>query len=130
MGFFRNVATVFATSLARAPLGLLTGIVLARWLSVSDRGLYALLTTFAVNVFLLTQLGWGDAVIYRTRREGVSPRRALSTGLLGNGAIALAAFGLCWLLHEPLSRAFLGDVSARAFLLAVAAAPLLALGDL
>ena len=130
MGFFRNVATVFATSVARTPLGFLTGIVLARWLSVSDRGLYALLTTFSAIVFLLTQLGWAEAVIYRTRREGVSPRRALSTGVAANGAFALAAFALCWALRAPLSHAFLGDVSARAFLLAAATAPLLTLGEL
>ncbi|HTO68803.1 MAG TPA: oligosaccharide flippase family protein [Myxococcota bacterium] len=112
------------------PLAFATQIVLARWLTVSDRGFYAILTTFSAIVFLGTQLGWGDAVIYRTRRENVSPRRALSTGVLGNGAFALAVALACWLFRSPLSRAFLGDVSARAFLLAAATAPLLAVGDL
>lgn len=130
MGFFRNVAFVLATSAAALPISLATSVVLARWLSISDRGLYALLTTFSAIVFLLTQLGWAEAVIYRTRRHGVSLRRAFSTGLVANGAFALAALALCLVFREPLSRAFLGDVSPRAFWVAAATAPLLTLGDL
>src|SRR6516165_1524468 len=90
--------------------------------------MYAQLTTFSFVVFLLTQLGWADAVIYRTRRGGVSPRRALSTGFAANGAFALGAFALCCALRAPLSRAFLGDVSAWAFVVAAATAPLLTFG--
>ena len=130
MGFFRNVAFVLATSAAALPISLATGVVLARWLSVADRGLYALLTTFSAIVFLLTQLGWGDAIIYRTRRHSVSPRKAFATGLIANGAFALAAFALCLVFREPLSRGFLGDVSPRAFWIAAATAPLLTIGDL
>jgi len=128
--FARNVAWVFASSAAALPIGLATSILLARWLTVDDRGLYALLTTFTWLVFLLTQLGWGDAVIYRTHRHGVSPARAFSTGLVANGAVACAAFAVCLVFREPLTRAFLGDVSARAFWLAAATAPLLTIGDL
>lgn len=130
MGFVRNAAFVLATSAAALPIGLATSVVLARWLSVADRGLYALLTTFTWIVFLLTQLGWGDAVIYRTRRHGVSLRRAFSTGLVANAAFALAALGLCLVFREPLSRAFLGNVAPPAFWVAAVTAPLLTLGDL
>ncbi|MFI5316516.1 MAG: lipopolysaccharide biosynthesis protein [Myxococcota bacterium] len=130
MSFFRNVAFVLATSAAAVPIGVATSIVLARWLSVADRGFYALLTTFSAILFLLTQLGWAEAVVYRTRRHGVSARRALSTGLLANGAFALAAVAVCLAAREPLSRAFLGAVPARAFLIAAATVPLLTLGDL
>lgn len=130
MGLFRNVAGVLLTSAATVPIGMATGILLARGLSVADRGSYALLTGFATIVYLLTQFGWAEAVIYRTRRHGVSPARALSTGLLANGALALAALGVCIALREPLSHGFLDDAPAAAFLLAVLAAPLLALGDL
>lgn len=130
MGFFRNVASVFATSVVAIPISIATGIGLARWLSVSDRGLYALLTTFTGVVVLLTQLGWPEAIIYRTRRHGVPMRRALSTGVFANGAFALFALALCLLLREPLSRAFLGEVTPSAFWIAAATAPLLTLGDL
>ena len=130
MGFFRNVAFVFVTSAAGLPISLATSVVLARWLSVADRGMYALLTGFTWFVFLLTQLGWAEAVIYRTRRHGVPLRRAFATGLVLNGAFALGALALCLVLRASLSREFLGDVSPRAFWLAAATAPLLTLGDL
>ena len=130
MGLFRNVAGVLATSVATLPIGVASSILLARCLSVPDRGSYALLTYFATMVYTLTQLGWAEAIIYRTRRHGVSPARARSTGLFGNGAIALAALVLCLALRGPLSRGFLDDAAPRAFLLAALTAPLLSLGDL
>jgi O-antigen/teichoic acid export membrane protein len=130
MGLLRNVAGVLLTSAAAVPIGVASGILLTRWLSVADRGFYALLTTFAIVVYQLTQLGWAEAVIYRTRRHGVSARTAFSTGLLANGGIALLAMLVCLALRESISHAFLGDVWASAFVLAALAAPLLTLGDL
>ena len=61
------------------PIGLAINVVLARCLSGPDRGLYALLTNFSFVFFLITQLGWGDAVIYRVRGHGVPPRRAFAS---------------------------------------------------
>lgn len=130
MGLLRNVAGVLLTSAAAVPIGLASSILVARCLSVTDRGYYALLTYFAVIVYTLTQLGWAEAVIYRTRRHGVPVRTAFSTGLLANGGLALAAALICLALREPISHAFLDDVRASAFVLAALAAPLLALGDL
>jgi O-antigen/teichoic acid export membrane protein len=130
VGFFRNAAWVFATSAVALPISVVTSVVVTRWLSVPDRGLYALLTNFSLVFFLLTQLGWGDAVIYRVRGHGVSARRALGTGLFANGAFALATFLLCLVFREPLSRGFLGGVSGPVFWLAAATGPLLTIGDL
>src|SRR5574338_343548 len=118
MGLFRDFASVLVTSAAALPLGFAISILLARFLSLSDRGLFALLTNFAVFTYWFTQLGWAEAIIYRTRRQLVSPARALSTGVLANGAIALGVALLCIAAREPLSRELLGGVCARAFLLA------------
>ena len=130
MGLLRNVAGVLLTSAAAVPIGFAASILLARCLSVADRGFYALLTGFAAIVYLLTQLAWADAVIYRTRRHGVSARTALSTGLLANGGVAVLALLVCLALRKPLSHAFLDDVGARAFVLAALTAPLLVVADL
>jgi O-antigen/teichoic acid export membrane protein len=129
VGFIRNVAGVLATSLAAIPISIATSVVLARWLSVPDRGFYALLTAFSAVLFLLTQLGWAEAAIYRTRRHGVPAARVYSTGIAANSAIALAVLAICLAFREPISRGFLGEVTARAFLLAALTAPFLALGD-
>ncbi len=130
MGLLRNVAGVLLTSAAALPIGVATSILLARCLSVADRGFYALLTGFAAIVYLLTQLAWADAVIYRTRRHGVSVRTALSTGLLANGGVAVLALLICLALREPLSHAFLDNVRASAFVMAALTAPLLVVADL
>lgn len=129
MGFIRNVAGVLATSLAAIPISIATSIVLARWLSVPDRGFYALLTAFSAVLFLLTQLGWAEAAIYRTRRHGASPARVFSTGIAANALITGVVLALCLVFREPISRGFLGEVSERAFALAAITAPFLALGD-
>jgi O-antigen/teichoic acid export membrane protein len=130
VGFFRNAVSVFATSAVALPIGVVTNVIVTRWLSESDRGLYALLINFSTVFYTLTQLGWGDAVIYRVRGHGVPSQRAFGTGLLGNGALALGASLLCFAFREPLSRDFLGGAPGPAFQLAVAAGFLLALGDL
>ena len=130
MGFFRNAVTVFATSAVALPISVLASVIVTRGLSVPDRGVYALLTNFSLLFFILTQLGWGDAVIYRVRAHGVSARRAYGTGLFANGAFALAALALCLSFREPLSRQLLGGASERAFWLAAATGPLLTIGDL
>lgn len=130
MALLRDVAGVLLTSAAALPIGIATSILLARCLSVADRGFYALLTSFATIIYLLTQLGWADAIIYRTRRHGVLPRTAFSTGLLVNGGFAIAVTLVCLALRPWVTHAFLGGVWTSAFVLAALAAPFLTLGDL
>jgi len=129
VGFFRNVVSVFATTAIALPVSVASNMILARWLSMSDRGLYAVLTTFSFMFYLFTQLGWAEAIIFRTRRAGVSARHAFATGLLANLGVLAVSFGACLLVREPLSSRLLGDVSASAFLMAAATGPLLTLGD-
>jgi O-antigen/teichoic acid export membrane protein len=129
VGFFRNVATVFATSAVGLPVSVASNVILAHWLSLSDRGMYAVLTTFTFMFYLFTQLGWAEAVIFRTRRTGIPVRRAFATGLLSNLGVLAVTLAGCVFLREPLSRSLLGDVSASAFYLAAGTGPLLTLGD-
>ena len=68
MDLFRNAIVVYATSLISFPINLLTSVVLARFLSVDDRGLYSVALSFAVLATLLSEVGWGPATIYRLRR--------------------------------------------------------------
>jgi O-antigen/teichoic acid export membrane protein len=82
MGLVRNVAAVLLTTAASIPLGMITGVILARRLSVADRGEYALLVTFSALICVFSQLGWPEAAIHRVRRHRVPPapsRRAVGT---------------------------------------------------
>lgn len=103
MGFVRNVAAVLLTTAASIPLGLLSSVILARRLSVADRGEYALLVTFSALICVLSQLGWPEAAIHRVRRHRVPPSRAFATGLWANALISLAVLGIALLLRTWLA---------------------------
>ena len=77
MSFVRDAGSVVATATVGIPIGLVTNIILARWLSLEDRGLYALLTGFAALAFLLSEFGWSTSIVYRVRRSSVQIVRVL-----------------------------------------------------
>jgi len=129
MGFVRNTASVFATTAVSIPLALATNVLLARQLSVSDRGVYALAATFSLIAYVLTQLGWGEAAIYRMRRHGVAPRRILGTGLAVNIALCAVLLAACALLAGPITRTLLGGMPLGLFQIAMWTAALLVFGD-
>src|SRR5262245_40344519 len=92
MGFVRNVAAVLLTTAVSIPLGLLTGVILARYLSLVGRGEYALLVYFSALICVLSQLGWPEAAIHRVRRHRVPAVHAFTTGLLSNLMICAVVF--------------------------------------
>jgi O-antigen/teichoic acid export membrane protein len=129
VSFFGNALRLLVTSGINLPLGIATSIVLARWLSVADRGSYALLTAFAGFAVLAVQLGVPSAAVFRLSRRESSPARvagvSLGMGLVAS-ALALVAGAA---LREPLGARFLDDPRATAYALALAAVPFLLLGD-
>ena len=102
MSFFTNAVRVLVTSGLALPLGIASSVVLARFLSVPDRGHFALLVTFASISGFLAHLGLPSAAIYRIRRGISSPGRVLASGI-GSYAIALP-LGLLLVaaLREPI----------------------------
>lgn len=93
MSFFRNAAGLLATSTICIPVAFLTSVVLARYLSVADRGLYSVAMTAAGAGAMVGQLGWPAATIYRLRRLGSRPAYVLGAGMavaLGSSLIIIA----------------------------------------
>ena len=90
MNFGRNVQSTLVMQVVLAVLALGLQVVLARWLSESDRGLYAVVITFTLLADQALQLGLRLAVIYRINRVGVPRARALGASL----QISLAALGV------------------------------------
>lgn len=128
MQFFRNAVSVFATSAAMLPVGLLTSIALARLLSVDDLGYYSVTTSLAAMIVILTQFGWAPAAIYRIRRIGSAPARVVPAGLVAVFATSIFALVSCALLYEPLITRFLAGAPPRVVVLAVATVPVQLLG--
>jgi O-antigen/teichoic acid export membrane protein len=123
MNLFRNAFMILATSVLGVPVQLITGVILARYLSVEDRGLYAVAITFAVTLALLVELGWGPAAIYRLRRAGAPRPKVATTALAAALAVSVAAALLCIPFESSISARFLDGAPPRIFYLALVIAP-------
>ncbi len=123
MSLFRDAASTLSTSVANIVLGLCTSIIITRWLTVDDRGIYSVATNFAGLVALLLNLGWPSASIYRLRRVGSPPEQVASAALLS--IVVLSAVGLlvAWFFAPQIADAFLAGASTGILYLALAAVP-------
>ncbi|MBU0549900.1 polysaccharide biosynthesis C-terminal domain-containing protein [Myxococcota bacterium] len=83
MNFSRNALSQLITALINLGFQFLAGVILARLLSVPDRGQYALVLGFVALSMVFTELGWSSASIYRVRRLGRPPAEVLASGLAG-----------------------------------------------
>lgn len=107
MDFARNASSTALTQVVRTFLGLGLAVLLARWLSEPDRGLYAVVATLALFGDQLGQLGMRLTVIYRMSQRPESRARAVGAALaLTSAAFALLAL-LALLFVDPLRERFL-----------------------
>ncbi len=128
MRFVRNAASVALTSAARVPFAFASGVVLARFLSVDDRGTFAALNNFVLMAMILAQLGLPGAMIYLLRRVGVEPARVTTGGLLGVTLASATTLLLCWAAGPFLIAEFLPGATPTLFLIALALVPFQLLG--
>src|SRR5690606_21320884 len=120
MSFVRNATGVLLTSIAESLLGFATSIVLARWLSVEDRGLYAIALTFATTLVVISRLGLPSSVVYRIRRVG-SPTAQVASSTLGIGfGLTGLLILLAWLFEPTIERLLLEGAPPTIFYLALA----------
>ena len=123
MSFVRNVSGLLLTSVVSIPIAFASSVLLARFLSVEDRGAYALLVTFATVAVIFSQLGWPAATIFRLRRVQTPPARVAASGILVVLTLSALTVGLCVALRPDLTERFLGETPATLFFLAVAMVP-------
>jgi len=123
LGLFRNAASVLSVSVLGVAVGLVTSVILARFLSVEDRGSYSVAMTFIGMATLLSQLGWSAASIYRLRRVGSEPARVVGAALLATMALAGLAVAVCLGLRSWIWTRFLPAAPPLVLLLIVATLP-------
>jgi O-antigen/teichoic acid export membrane protein len=128
--FFRDLAGILLTRLAVAPISVLTSVLLARWLSPEDRGLYAVCVTFAATLTVLVQFGWPSASIYRLRSVGSAPAAVAAAGLCVVLALSTLAVGASVALEPIVTQRFLDGAQALVFYLVLATVPFRLLGVL
>lgn len=124
MRLFRNTVSVLATSLASMPLYFVTSIVLARFLTVEDRGLYGVSITTVGMAALISELGWGPATIYRIRRVGVAPGSVASAGIVAALMLGLIVVGVGLSLDDWIRARFLDNAPPWVLYMTLAAVPI------
>lgn len=123
MGLFRNASGLLFSSSVSIVVGLATSIILARFLSLSDRGIYSIAMTFAHVLVMVLQLGWPAASIYRLRSVGSQPGDVVTAGLLVYTLGPLVGLSLCWIFQDFLVDRFFAEAEPIVFFLALAFVP-------
>ena len=109
------------------PIGIITGILTARFLGPSDRGLFTLLLILPQTAAVFSSLGLDSASIYLHRKHG-APLGALLVNCLlwaAGGGVFIA--GMLWLARDLVLGALFSDASMAAYVLSIASVPLLLL---
>ena len=127
-GFLRNAAGLLATNAALVPIELVIGIVVTRFLTVEERGLFSVAGAFAGMATGLVILGWPPASIYRLRRVGSPPAEVATAALLAITASSAVALVACWFLEPWMSRRFFNGAPPVLLYLAAALIPCLLTG--
>lgn len=127
MNFFKNSASQLLASIALIALQLTTAIILARLLTVPDRGLYLLGIGVPTLLLVFAEMGWSTAAVYRIRRLHIPPRRVFATSVLGvlTGGITFIIIGT--LLEGWIRSTLLSDIPRSAYFVGLSCLPALLL---
>jgi O-antigen/teichoic acid export membrane protein len=125
----RDTLGIFATRIIWATMGVVSGVILARWLGPYNRGVLALVLLVPSTILTLTKLGVSQATVYYINRKEASVDRVASNSvILALGLGALSAV-IVWLLRDNLLSPVLKDVPTWALAFALARVPLLLLDN-
>lgn len=108
MSFFRQAASVLATSMATIPLSVLGNVVVTRNLSPDDRGQFAVVSVLAGTLVLFSNMGWPLATLYRLKRMKSDPAEVMTASLAAMLALAVTVL----FLGAGLEAAGFGDFGA------------------
>ena len=76
MSFIRDVSETFGAKIIRIGVGLVTGIIIARYFGPKDRGLYSLILNFPLLIATLTNFGMSPSkCLFHEARYKQSPTR-------------------------------------------------------
>jgi O-antigen/teichoic acid export membrane protein len=88
MSFFRQAASVLATSVATVPMSILANVVVTRNLDPEARGQFAVVSVLAGTLVLFSNLGWPLATIYRMKRMKADPAEVMTASLTATLSLA------------------------------------------
>jgi O-antigen/teichoic acid export membrane protein len=108
--FVRDVLRVLGGNVAMTVMGVVTGIITARWLGPTNRGLFALVTSLQLMLSNFVKLGIPQASVYYMRRKKVSASDVASNSMwfaltLGSVLAVVCWVWRTWLLQNILKQA-------------------------
>jgi O-antigen/teichoic acid export membrane protein len=108
--FVRDVMRVLGGNVAMTMMGTVTGIITARWLGPTNRGLFALVTNLQQTLPNFAKLGIPQASVYFMRRKNASASDVASNSMwfaltMGTLLAIVCWFGRGWLLQNILKQA-------------------------
>lgn len=107
--FVKDALRVLGGQVAMTLLGMLTGIITARWLGPHDRGLFQLLTLMPTTLSNFVKLGVPQASVYFIRRRGAAASAVASNSLWLAFVMGTAAALVCWVWRDWLLARILKD---------------------
>lgn len=125
----RDTLGILGTRVVWSILGLVSGVILARWLGPYDRGVLAIVLLVPSTVLTLVKLGISPATVYFINRKEASVDQVASNSVMLALALGVASALLVWALRDTLLHDVLKDVPAWALLLALVRVPLLLLDN-
>lgn len=128
-GALRDTLGILGTRVVWSVIGVVTGVILARWLGPHDRGLLALALLLPSTVLTLVKLGISQATVFFINRKEATVDRVASNSVLLALVLGLASALIVWLLRDNLLHSVLGDLPAWALVLALIRVPLLLLDN-
>jgi O-antigen/teichoic acid export membrane protein len=105
--FITDALQVLGGQVVMMAIGLVNGIITARWLGPSGRGTFQLLTLLPIMLSNFVKLGIPQASVFYMRRRGARASDVASNSIWFSLLMGGAAVGVCWYWREWLLAKFL-----------------------
>jgi len=125
----RDSLGILGTRVIWSGMGIISGVILARWLGPFDRGILALVLLLPSTILTLTKLGVSQATVYYINRREASVDRVASNSVILAFALGGLSALVVWVLRENLLSTVLKDVPPWALAIALVRVPLLLLDN-
>ncbi|MBX3027108.1 flippase [bacterium] len=125
----RDTLGILGTRVVWSAMGLVSGVVLARWLGPHDRGILALVLLLPSTVLTLVKLGVSQATVFFINRKEATVDQVASNSVILALLLGLASSAVIWATRDNLLHKVLRDVPDWALLLGLVRVPLLLLDN-
>jgi O-antigen/teichoic acid export membrane protein len=129
MTLFRNTSSVLGVAIISLPMGLISSVILARFLSLEDRSYFGVAMAITAIMLVIGNLGWAPAVIYRLKKIGTPSNQIVGSTLSIFIAISIFLVLSCFLFQDFIKNTFLSGAPIELFYMILILFPLQIAGN-